>query len=142
MPLLLFLAPPTAIHFDEIEFIHVPQELNKRADAIATAASWSKEDATCAVNNHHWDPRSQHITETSEEWIILNSTLHCIQFFKNHALFLSPYFGQHLRSCVFLCFSHASLHFCHHFFGLCLKSFQGLFFDFDSFLMFFEIMYF
>ena len=37
--------------------------------------SWSKEDGTCAVNNHHWDPRSQHVAETSEEWIILNSTL-------------------------------------------------------------------
>ena len=28
-----------AMCFDEIEFIHVPRELNKRADAIATAAS-------------------------------------------------------------------------------------------------------
>ena len=64
-----------AMCFDEIEFIHVPRELNKQADAIATAASWSKEDGTCAVNDHHWDPRSQHVTETSEEWIILNSTL-------------------------------------------------------------------
>ena len=64
-----------AMCFDEIEFIHVPQELNKQADAIATAASWSKEDGTCAVNDHHWDPRSQHVAETSEEWIILNSTL-------------------------------------------------------------------
>ena len=61
--------------FDEIEFTHVPQELNKQADAIATAASWSKEDGTCAVIDHHWDPRSQHVAETSEEWIILNSTL-------------------------------------------------------------------
>ena len=61
--------------FDEIEFIHIPQELNKQADAITTATSWSKEDGTCAVNNHHWDSRSQHIAETSEEWIILNSTL-------------------------------------------------------------------
>ena len=42
---------------------------------IATAASWSKENGTCAVNDHHWDPRSQHVAETSEEWIILNSTL-------------------------------------------------------------------
>ena len=42
-----------AMCFDEIEFIHVPRELNKRADAIATAASWSKEDGTCAVNDHH-----------------------------------------------------------------------------------------
>ena len=29
----------------------------------------------CAVIDHHWDPRSQHIAETSEEWITLNSTL-------------------------------------------------------------------
>ena len=64
-----------AMCFDKIEFIHVPRDLNKRADAIATAASWSKEDGTCAVNDHHWDPRSQHVAETSEEWIILNSTL-------------------------------------------------------------------
>ena len=47
-----------AMFFDKIEFIHVPWELNKWADAIATAASWSKEDGTCAVNDHHWDPRS------------------------------------------------------------------------------------
>ena len=64
-----------AMCFDKIEFTHVPQELNKQADAIATAASWSKEDGTCAVNDHHWNPRSQHVAETSEEWIILNSTL-------------------------------------------------------------------
>ena len=25
--------------------------------------------------DHHWDPRSQHIVETSKEWIILKSTL-------------------------------------------------------------------
>ena len=47
-----------AMCFDEIEFTHVLQELNKQADTIATAASWSKEDETCAVNDHHWDPRS------------------------------------------------------------------------------------
>ena len=64
-----------AICFDEIEFTHVPQEHNKQVDAIATAASWSKEDGTYAVNDHHWDPRSQHVVETSEEWIIVNSTL-------------------------------------------------------------------
>ena len=64
-----------AMCFDEIEFTQVPWELNKQADAIATAVSWSKEDRTCAVIDHHWDPRSQHIAETSEEWIILNSTL-------------------------------------------------------------------
>ena len=64
-----------AMCFDEIEFIHVPRDLNKRADAIATAASWSKEDGTCAVNDPSLDPRSQHVAETSEEWIILNSTL-------------------------------------------------------------------
>ena len=46
-----------AMCFDEIEFIHVPQELNKQADAIATAASWSKEDGTCAVIDHHWNLR-------------------------------------------------------------------------------------
>ena len=50
-----------AMCFDEIEFTHVPQELNKQADAIATAASWSKENRTCAVIDHHWDPRSQHV---------------------------------------------------------------------------------
>ena len=27
------------------------------------------------MNDHHWDPRSQHVAEISEEWIILNSTL-------------------------------------------------------------------
>ena len=64
-----------AMYFDEIEFIYVPWELNKQADVIATAASWFKEDRICAVNDHHWGPRSQHVAETSEKWIILNSTL-------------------------------------------------------------------
>ena len=64
-----------ATYFDEIEFTHVPRELNKHADAIATAASWSKEDGECAVNDHHWDPRAHHVAETSEEWIVLNSAL-------------------------------------------------------------------
>ena len=64
-----------AMCFDEIEFTHVPWELNKQADAIVTAASWSKEDGTCAVIDHYWDPKSQHVAETSKEWIILNSTL-------------------------------------------------------------------
>ena len=59
---------------------------------------------------------------------------HRIRFFKNRALFLSPYFGRCLRSCVFSCFSFVLLFASAiHFFGLCLKSFQGLFFDFDSF---------
>ena len=36
---LLYEIHKLAMCFDKIEFIHVPQELNKRADAIATAAS-------------------------------------------------------------------------------------------------------
>ena len=64
-----------AMCFDEIEFTYVLWELNKWADAIAITVSWSKKDGTCTVIDHHWDPRSQHVAEPSEEWIILNSTL-------------------------------------------------------------------
>jgi len=62
-------------NFKEVKFTHVKRELNKRADAIASAASWSEEDGMEAVWDKGWDPRKTQISETSEEWIILHSEL-------------------------------------------------------------------
>ena len=71
---------------------------------------------------------------TTQQKEHLGNTKHHIQFFKNYTLFLSFYFGQCLCSCVFFYFSFVLLFTSAiHFFGLCLKSFQSLFFDFDSF---------
>ena len=40
-----------AAYFDEVEYTHVFREFNKRADAIATAASWSVIDGIAAVDD-------------------------------------------------------------------------------------------
>ena len=61
--------------FKEVKFTHVLREFNKRADAIATAASWSEEDGWSATVDPAWDPRVKHIETTSEEWIVLHSEL-------------------------------------------------------------------
>ena len=51
------------------------KNLTSELNTIATAASWSKENGAYAVIDHHWNSRSQHVAETSKEWIILNSIL-------------------------------------------------------------------
>ena len=61
--------------FAKVEYTHVYREFNKRSDAIATAASHSKEDGMEAVFDRNWDPRSKQLATTSEEWIIENSKL-------------------------------------------------------------------
>ncbi len=61
--------------FNHREITHVKRHLNKRADAIASAASWSREDGDLAVGDEKWDPRARHSRIESEEWIIENSKL-------------------------------------------------------------------
>ena len=61
--------------FVKMEYTHVYHEFNKRSDAIATAASHSKENGMEAVFDRNWDPRSKQLATASEEWIIKNSKL-------------------------------------------------------------------
>ena len=73
--LLLIEIKATAARFEDAEFIHVFYELNKHADAIATAASWSIINGMVAVNNFKWNPHTKQVGKTEEEWIIDNSFL-------------------------------------------------------------------
>ena len=73
--LLLIEIRATAVRFEEAEFVHVFCELNKHADAIATAASWSVIDGVAAVNDLKWNPCAKQIGRTEEEWIVDNSLL-------------------------------------------------------------------
>ena len=63
----------TAGKMKEAKFTHVFREHNKRADAIATAASLSEKDGRMAIASKDWNPRAQKLGETDEEWIVLNS---------------------------------------------------------------------
>ena len=65
----------TAARFEDVEFIHVFHELNKHADAIATAASWSVMDGIAAVNDFKWNPHIKQVGKTEKEWIVDNSLL-------------------------------------------------------------------
>ena len=73
--LLLIEIRATAARFEDVEFIHVFHELNKCADAIATAASWSIMDGMAAVNDLKWDSYIRQVGKTKEEWIVDNSLL-------------------------------------------------------------------
>ena len=73
--LLLIEIRATAARFEDAEFIHVFCELNKHADAIATAASWSVMDGIAAVNDLKWDLCIRQVGKTEEEWIVNNSLL-------------------------------------------------------------------
>ena len=64
-----------AKELDAIKFTHVPRELNKRADAIATAASWSRIDGMKATTDPKWDPRVVHLKVEDKTWLTLNSNL-------------------------------------------------------------------
>ena len=61
--------------FKEVTFTHVLREFNKRADAIATAASWSEEDGWEAVCDPQWDPRRNHIGTVDGKWVVQQSNL-------------------------------------------------------------------
>ena len=73
--LLLIEIRATAARFEDAEFIHVFCELNKCADVIATAASWSVIDGMAAVNDSKWDPCTKQVGKTEEKWIVDNSLL-------------------------------------------------------------------
>ena len=73
--LLLIEIRAIAARFEDAEFIHVFCELNKHADAIATAASWSVIDEMAAVNDSKWNPHAKQVGKTEEEWIVDNSLL-------------------------------------------------------------------
>ncbi len=47
-----------AAKFEQISFHHVSRAFNKRADAIATAASTSVVDGMVAMVDENWDPRA------------------------------------------------------------------------------------
>ena len=59
-----------AARFEDAEFIHIFHELNKCADAIATAASWSVIDGMAAVNDFKWNLCVKQVGKTEEEWLI------------------------------------------------------------------------
>ena len=65
--LLLIEIKATAARFEDAEFIHIFCELNKHADAIATAANWSVMDGIAAVNDLKWDPHIRQVGKTKEE---------------------------------------------------------------------------
>ena len=57
----------TAAKFENVEFIYVFCELNKYADAIATAASWSVMDGIAAVNDLKWNLYIKQVGKTEKE---------------------------------------------------------------------------
>ena len=65
----------TAARFEDAEFIHVFCKLNKHADAIVTAASWSVIDGMAAVNDSKRNLHAKQVGKTEEEWIVDNSLL-------------------------------------------------------------------
>ena len=73
--LLLIEIKATAARFEDAEFIHIFHELNKCADAIATAASRSVMDRIAVVNDLKWNPHIKQVGKTEEEWIVDNSLL-------------------------------------------------------------------
>ena len=73
--LLLIEIRATAARFEDAEFIHVFHKLNKHADAIATATSWSVIDGMAVVNNSKWNLHAKQVGKTEEEWIVDNSLL-------------------------------------------------------------------
>ena len=73
--LLLIEIRAIAARFENAKFIHIFCELNKCADAIATAASWSVMDGIAAVNDFEWNSHIKQVGKTEEEWIVDNSLL-------------------------------------------------------------------
>ena len=73
--LLLIEIRATAVRFEDIEFIHIFYKLNKHADAIATAVSWSVMDGIAAVNDLKWNLCIRQVGKTEEKWIVDNSFL-------------------------------------------------------------------
>ena len=71
--LLLIEIRVTAARFEDAKFIHVFCELNKHADAIATAVSWSVMDGMAAVNDFKWNSYARQVGKTEEKWIVDNS---------------------------------------------------------------------
>ena len=73
--LLLIEIRAIAVKFEDAEFIHVFHKLNKHADAIATAVSWSVMNGMAAVNDSKWNLYTKQVGKTKEKWIVDNSLL-------------------------------------------------------------------
>ena len=69
--LLLIEIKATAARFKNAEFIHVFCELNKHADAIATAASWSVMDGIAAVNDLKWNLHIKQVEKLKKNGLLI-----------------------------------------------------------------------